>query len=188
MKKNYQRLHLRAPYHENILFSDEGFVFKAQTLNISEGGILLDKLPHFPSREDVPMIISLPQFPYFKNFTLERLKLFTPNFFEAKVLRVKCQMVRRINTTTDINQVFISRIGIKFTEIGRVEQKIIADYVETFSSNLIYLQILLDSIQADKKNLEKVQILSKILGYELDLKIALLRKQVTDDYRSLQWL
>ena len=67
-KKDYQRTFLRAPYKEAILYIDDNFVFKASSLNISEGGLLLDQVPHFPEEsEDVPIIISLPQFPYLKN-------------------------------------------------------------------------------------------------------------------------
>ena len=69
-QRDYQRKHLRAPYKEPVLYVDDNFVFKASTLNISEGGLLLDQIPHFPEDEDeVPIMLSLPQFPYFKNFS-----------------------------------------------------------------------------------------------------------------------
>lgn len=188
-QRDYQRKHLRAPYKEAILFVDDNFVFKASTLNISEGGILLDQIPHFPEEdEDVPMLISLPQYPYFKNFSLEKLKNFSSDIFPKKVARLRCKMVRKIGMESKVDEVFVSRIGIKFTEVPAQAQKEISEYVDVFASNLIYLQMLIDSLHSDEKNLEKIRTLSNILNYDEDLKMAHLYKKVQHDYQSLQWL
>lgn len=187
-ERGYQRIHLRAPYKESVLFVHENFVFKAHTLNISEGGMLLDQIPQFPQGEDVSLMISLPQFPYFKNFTLEKLKNFTNDLFPKKVVRLKCEVVRKIGIKSQVDEVFTSRIGVKFTEIDSMTQKKIAEYVNVFASNLIYLQVLIDSINADEQNLEKIRLLSTLLGYEKEIKVAQLRKDVMHDYQSLQWL
>lgn len=187
-QREYQRLHLRAPYKEPILFVHDGFVFKAHTLNISEGGMLLDQIPQFPEGEDVPLMISLPQFPYFKNFTLSKLENFVHDLFPKKVVRLKCQVVRKIGIKSEIDQVFTSRIGIRFTSIDPLVQNKISEYVNVFASNLIYLQVLIDSIHADEQNIKKVRALSSILGYPNEQKISQLRKDVMHDYQSLQWL
>lgn len=188
-QRDYQRKHLRAPYKEPVLFVDDNFVFKASTLNISEGGMLLDQIPHFPeNEEEVPIMLSLPQFPYFKNFSLEKLQNFSADIFPKKVVRLKAQMVRRIGMESKIDEVFVSRIGLRFTDVDAFAQKNISDYVNVFASNLIYLQMLIDSIHASEKNIQKVRVLSEILNYPVDMKVAQLYKEVQHDYKSLQWL
>lgn len=188
-KRNYQRKHLRAPYKESVLYVDEGFVFKAKALNLSEGGLLLDQVPHFPAEgKSASLLLSLPQFPFFKNFSLDRLLSFSPDIYAKKTARVVCEVVRRSGVHSDVDQVFISRVGARFIEIEPRDKKVIKEYVEVFASNLIFLQFLIDNIQADERGLEKVRALAGILGYEQDVKISRLRKEVSRDYLSLQWL
>jgi c-di-GMP-binding flagellar brake protein YcgR len=187
-ERSYKRKHLRAPYKTQVLFEDENFVFKAETLNISEGGMLIDLLPHFPSNENVSMMISIPTFPLFKNFSLGKIRDFSQDIFPKKIVRIKCQMVRREGDTTSVDEVFRSRIGVKFTDIAPAAQRVISDYVNVFVSNIVHLQALLDNVNSDRTSFEKVRILSQILGYPEETKIALLRKLVTHDYKSLQWL
>ena len=188
-KKDYQRTFLRAPYKEPILYVDDNFVFKASTLNLSEGGLLLDQVPHFPEEsEDVPIIISLPQFPYLKNYTLDKLQSFSEDIFPKKVIRLKCKMVRKVGIKSKVDEVFTSQIGLEFTDVDPLGQKVIQEYVNVFASNIIYLQVLIDSLHADKKNLEKIRLLSNILNYDSNMKIAKLHKKVQHDYKSLQWL
>lgn len=187
-ERGYQRAHLRSPYKEPVLFGDEGFVHKGRALNISEGGLLLDEVPSFPAHEFVPLMLHLPNFPYFKNFTLIRMQTFAKDIFPAKVIRAKGQMVRRIGSTTRVDDVFKPRFGLKFTELGGHEQKLISDYVSVFASNLIYLQMLIDSWNTDEEIRLKTRALADILGYGDIEKISELRHQITHDYLSLQWL
>ncbi|MBL7666096.1 MAG: PilZ domain-containing protein [Bacteriovoracaceae bacterium] len=184
--KHYRK-HLRAPLYDNILFEDDNYVFKARTLNISEGGILLDALPHFPAKESVGILVPVPQFPQFKNFSLERLKDYSQELFPKKILPMKVTMVRRETETTSVDDVFRSRIGAAFVSADHQTKKIISDYVDVFVSNIVYLQAILDQVNVDKTSLEKVKVLSHILGYRNLNKIALLRKLVTHDYQNLQW-
>src|SRR5690606_20841742 len=74
--RDYQRKFLRAPYRRQVLFGDREFVFKAHTLNISEGGLLLDQIPYFPESDSINLVLSLPQYPYFKNFDMYKLKTY----------------------------------------------------------------------------------------------------------------
>lgn len=187
--RGYQRTYLRAPYKDPVLFVDDNFVFKASTLNISEGGLLLDQIPHFPEdEEEVPIMVSLPQFPYFKNFNLEKLENFSIDIFPKKIVRVKAKMVRRIGLESQTDEIFVSRVGLKFTQVSPQAKKQISDYVNIFASNLIHLQMLIDSIHANDKNLQKIRVLSEILNYSIHIKIAELYKIVQHDYKSLQWL
>ncbi len=188
-KKDYQRTHLRAPYFDSVLYVDDNFVFKASSLNISQGGMLLDQVPHFPeSDQEVPIMLSLKQHPYFKNFSIERLEAYSDDMSPKNVVRVKAKLVRKIGIQSKTDEAFVSRIGLRFTDISHEATIAIKDYVNVFSSNLIYLQVLIDSLNTEKSNLQKVRVLSRILGYDPDQKIALLYKKVSHDYISLQWL
>ncbi len=64
----------------------------------------------------------------------------------------------------------------------------IEDYVDTFCSNLIYLQTLLDSYNSDEETRIRTRTMAGILGYGQSDKISLLHAQVTKDYRSLHWV
>lgn len=188
--KSYQRRHLRAPFKENILFSDGECVLRGRALNISEGGMLLDQLPSFPSLDEVPLLISLPQLPYLKNFTLLKMQTFSKELFGKHVVRAFAKMVRREELSQSLDNIFKARFGLQFIKLGNAEQKIIEEYVSTFSSNLIYLQTLIDSFNTDEETRIRARTLAKILGYEdaENERIAQLRAKVTHDYRSLQWL
>lgn len=184
----YQRRHLRAPFKQEIMFVDDKFVFKANTLNISEGGLLLDNIGHFPEKEDVPFLVMLPQLPYLKNYSYEKLKNFNQENFAAKSIRFKAKLVRKIGIGSKVDAFFSTKIGLMITDISEFDRHKIKHYVDTFSSNLIFLQVLIDNISSDKINLEKVRRVSRLLGYSEREKISMLRKQVEIDYKSLQWL
>lgn len=188
MIAGYKRAHLRAPCFTTILFADEGYVFKADTLNISEGGMLLKGLPHFPAAEKVWMMVALPQYPSFINFSFQKLKEFSSEVFPQKVLRIRAHMVRRSGETTSVDDVFKSRLGIQFDQVEREDQKIIGDYVTIFTGNIVYLQTLLEQVNSSDEALEKSRALANILGYDSEQKISVLKKQVLHDYKSLQWL
>ncbi len=186
--KNYQRKHLRAPFKESVLYADGDYVLKASALNISEGGLLLDQLPSFPETDEVPIMISLPQLPSLKNFSLLKMQTFARELFQHKVIRVKAKMVRREQLSQNLDNIFRSRIGLQFIRIDEIDQKHIEEYVTTFASNLIYLQTLIDSFNTDEETKVRARTLAQVLGYQDVERIAHLRALVTHDYKSLQWL
>jgi len=132
---NYQRKHLRAPFKESVLYADGNYVLKAHALNISEGGLLLDELPSFPEKDEVAFMISLPQLPALKNFSLLKMQTFTKELFQHKVIRVKCKMVRREQLSQNLDNIFRSRFGLQFIGISDTDQKVVEDYVLNFASN-----------------------------------------------------
>jgi hypothetical protein len=71
--------------------------------------------------------------------------------------------------------------------LGDHEQKYISEYVSVFASNLIYLQMLIDSWNTDEDIRLKTRALADILGYQKIEKISELRRQIGHDYQSLQW-
>jgi len=188
IKKSYQRRHLRAPFREHVLYTDGTYIQKALSLNLSEGGLLIDELPNFPETDEVSLLLQIPQLPSFKNFTLIKMQTFSKDLFLKQVVRAKAKMVRRDELSQNLDNIFRSKFGLQFVKVSEPHQKIIADYVTTFSSNLVYLQTLIDSFNTDEEVRQRTRTLAKILGYtELD-KISLLRNQVSSDYKSLVWL
>ncbi|MFP5458113.1 MAG: PilZ domain-containing protein [Bacteriovoracia bacterium] len=187
IQRGYQRAHLRAPYPEPVLFGDGDFVHRARALNISEGGLLLDEVPSFPAEDQVPLLLHLPSYPYFKNFSLLKMQTFSRDLYPTKVIRARGLMVRRTGETVSVDDVFRPRFGLQFAELGAKEQKLIADYVAVFSSNLIYLQMLIDSWNTDEEIRQKTRALANILNYQHVEKVAELRRLVSHDYQSLQW-
>ena len=151
--------------------------------------MLLDQVPHFPEPgHSAPLMISLPQYPLFKNFSLERLKSFNDEILRPKVVRLNCEVIRKFGESNSIDEVFSTKVGAKFLDLDTATKKAISSYVDVFAGNLIYLQILLDNMNSDDEGLEKVRELSKILNYDPDMKISQLRKEIHHDYKSLQWL
>ena len=185
---SYQRRYLRAPYKKDVLFVDDDFVFKAQSLNISEGGMLLDTVGHFPEKKEVSFMVELPQFPLFKNFYLEKFETFSRDNITSKTVRFDARLVRKIGIQNSVDGMFSSKIGLMIENITTVNQDRISQYVEVFASNLIYLQVLIDSINADENNIKKVRLIADYLGYSGEVKISYLRKIIEQDYKSLQWL
>lgn len=186
--KGYQRRHLRAPYKETVLYAESEHVLKASTLNISEGGLLIDELPSFPASDLVAIMISLPIMPQLKNFTLLKMQTFSKEIFQRHVIRIKAKMVRREQLSQNLDNIFRSRFGLEFLKMDPKDQKLIDDYVTTYASNLIYLQTLIDSFNSDDETKIRTRIMASVLGYEKTDKISQLRSIVSEDYRSLQWL
>lgn len=188
-ERDYRREHLRAPFKELALYAAGNHVFKARGLNLSEGGLLLENVPFFPEKgEEAPLLLSLPQYPLFKSFSLEKLKGFNRELFPRKCVRAVCEVVRKSELDSDVDQVFAAKIGARFVELSAKDRRLIKEYVESFAGNLVYLQVLIDNIHADSEGLEKVRALSSILNYDPEAKISQLRKDVARDYTSLQWL
>ncbi|MFZ4712231.1 MAG: PilZ domain-containing protein [Bacteriovoracaceae bacterium] len=184
----YKRSHLRAPCFTTILFADGGYIFKAATLNISVGGMLVKDLPTFPEGDQVPLMLRLPQFPSLINFNLEKLRSYSPELFPAKIVRTKGQMVRKASGMSAVDELFVSNIGLHFTTINKEDQKIISDYVTVFASNILHLQSTLESVNSNHDSLEKSRLLAGILGYESNLKISQMRNEIARDYQSLSIL
>ena len=184
-ERSYQRKYLRAPFKLDLLYTFGGKLRKANSLSLSEGGMLLSVHNHLPSAGDeVRALALIPQFPYFKNFTLEKLKTYSPDLLPAKFAKFSLEILRTFTNEESGKR----NMGAKITEINDFDLSKIANYVSVFSSNIIYLLVLMDSIDADKHNHERIRILADIIGYDSSQKLALLRKELEFDYKSLQWL
>ena len=105
----------------------------------------------------------------------QRLKWFLNEYSPANEADPKLYL-------NDDYDIFLNILNIK-----EDDQHKIAQNIETFATNLTYLLVLLDNLNSNTNNLEKVRRISEFLGYSKDLKISLLRENVESDFFSLQW-
>ncbi|MBF0360780.1 MAG: hypothetical protein HQK49_07205 [Oligoflexia bacterium] len=187
--KKYQRKHLRAPLKTMILYEDDGYVFKAQLSNISKGGILIANLPNYPMINIIPIIIDIPEMPVIRSDDLSKLRLVNIKDCKRHILRTRVHTVRRAGATTSIGEIFAKNIGAAFVDQS-MDLQITADkYISSFAYNITFLLRLLSISICDNEDetIEKIKVLCTILGYDPESKISTLTRQVTDDYRGLQW-
>jgi hypothetical protein len=184
----YQRRFLRAPLHQPLLFVDGPRVERAQALNVSEDGILLAELSGFPDGTDVPLMMAVPKLPPLKSLDASSLRTLSPEQLELNVFRAAGRMARRGDLVLGPDSGFRSNYGIQFTRLSELDRAVIAEYVQAFATNLVHLQALIDSYNADPEAREKVRPMARLLGYEDLERISQLRAQVLRDYRNLQWL
>ncbi|MDP7319042.1 MAG: PilZ domain-containing protein [Bacteriovoracaceae bacterium] len=186
--KGYQRRYLRAPYKQEVLYTNGDLVFKGRAKNISEGGILFEQIGQFFEKENLDFMIKLPEYPLFKNYDLEKLQKFNVENFSVRIIRFQARIVRTIEVDAEQFKSLKTKIALEIMRINPFYQAKIAHYVDVFSSNLIYLQVLIDTLENDKFNLDKIRLISQALGYSPSEKISMLRQYVEHDYKSLQWL
>lgn len=188
MSKDYQRKYLRAPYWHDILFADDGHVYRGRGVNISEGGILLDRIGHVPKDKENDFMIYLPEYPLFKNYNFDKVLQFNVENFTGQVIRLRASLVRGHESLGQVEGVFLSKIGFEIVHLSKISEMVLTKYINTFASNLIYLQVLLDNIQAQKDNLSTFRRLASYLGYQSEEKISILRLKIEQDYKGLKWL
>lgn len=187
-KAVFQRKHIRAPLKSTCLYVDGEHVFKAKTINISEGGILLSELPHIPEISSLPMMVSMPVFPKFSTLTLDQLNSLNLEELPRKILRVKSRMVRSFEGQSNVEKLFINFIGCEFYYKTDEFSAYITEYVETFAKNTVYLLSLFESLGNRSEQLETLRAVAHLLGYDRRMKIPLLRAKVLHDYQSLESL
>ena len=134
------------------------------------------------------MMLCLPQLPHFKNFSLEKLKTYNKETLASKVIRFTGQIVRREEYSNRVDGVFDTYIGLQIADIGNIEQKMILDYVDTFTANIVNIIVLLDNLNNDLENIEKLRLICEFLGYNKNEKISILRQILERDYLNLQWV
>jgi hypothetical protein len=184
----FKRKHLRSPLTTVALYQSDRYVFKAYCLNISEGGVLLENLPSVPEVNAIPLLLSLPQFPEFSSLSSERIHEIEVDELQAKVIRVKARTVRQFEGLSAVDQIFVTRIGCEFVQVGEDATKAISDYVSTFAKNTIHLLNLFESHGNVDSKKDHIRYIAKLLGYNSTQKLSLLRQQVLHDYQSLESL
>ncbi len=184
MGKELKRHYLRAPLVREILYEDDGAVLKALTSNISEGGVLLENLPHMPEINLIPLVLDIPNYPpvsemlpsFFTHAKVESL--------ERRIIRVRAKIVRNFEKNNAIDAIFIPKVGCEFVKPTDEAAKVIFDYIKTFSKNIVYLLSLFES--GKRKDIELLRQVSSFLGYNGQEKLLILRQKVLHDYQSLE--
>lgn len=184
----YQRRYLRAPHRGKFLYLDGVHAYTAQVLNISEDGMLIENIPNFPEMEELPVMLSLPQYPLLKSYSLEDLYQLKPEKLTKTIFRARARIVRKSELARNLSNLFQAKVGMQFVRILPHDKKVIEEYVSTFGINLIHLQTLIDSYNFDEDAKVRTRVVARLLGYKEDTKMSQLRIMVTSDYQSLQWL
>jgi hypothetical protein len=185
---SFQRKHVRAPLRSTCLYVDGEHVFKARTINVSEGGLLISELPHIPEINAFPLMVSMSIYPKLATLNLDELKALNVDDLPRKILKVKARLVRSFESESNIEKVFINHLGCEFYYTSEEFKIFILDYVETFAKNTVYLLSLFESLSKRDEQLEVLRTVAHILGYDRRMKIPLLRAKVLHDYQSLESL
>ncbi len=192
MNSNFQRKFLReflrAPLKSEVLYIDGENVFSAKTTNISEGGILLNSLPHVPEVNAIPLILVIPEYPKLSLMDTAQVRELKIGLLEHKVIKVKAKMVRNFDGKSAVEKILLKHIGCEFYPLSESNQKCVLDYVSTFAKNIVFLLSLFEANYQKKENLEFLKKVAEILGYDSKLSIPLLRQKVLHDYQSLESL
>lgn len=188
-QKLLKRLHLRAPLDSDVLYEDGDYAFKARTLNISEGGVLLTKLPHVPEIRAIPLMMGLPQFPVLGTLPIQKVLELDGEKLPREMIRLRARMVRQLENMTDVDKIFVTLIGCEFVGNDKETIDSIRNYVERYAKNTIYLLTLFES-RGNKggDQLQLVRHVAQLMGYDSTQKIALLRQKILHDYQSLESL
>jgi hypothetical protein len=186
MKERFKREYLRAPLVTELLYTDQGNVLKAGANNISEGGILLENLPHVPEEDIMPLMIDLPRYPLFSEMNHTRLMNADNEDLERKIIRIQVKIVRSFDARSDVEAIFIPRIGCEFLKPSVDALETICSYVDTFLSNTIFLLSLFEN--GSKKDIDSIRQVARFLGYKSTEKLVILRQKVLHDYQSLEGL
>lgn len=164
----------------------EDYVLKAQLLNISEGGLLLDHLPSVPPVRALPLMFSLIDYPELSLLHPEVLLHLEVGQLDKKVIRMKGRIVRSFEGFSEIDKIFATKIGCEFVNPGLLEKQLISKYVSRYGRNLIYF---LGLFEGRGQKADKVQLIRKtagLLGYDSEEQIARLRMKALHDYQSLE--
>jgi hypothetical protein len=170
------------------LYVDGEYVFKAKTNNISEGGILLSELPHFPDINALPMMFTLIDYPKFQMVSYDDLKKMRVEDFPRKVLKVKGRLVRTFEGESTVDKLFKKFIGCEFYSSTDEFREAIKIYVAAYAKNVVYLLSLFESLGNKADQLEALRNVAHFLGYDRNMKIPLLRAKVLHEYQSLESL
>ncbi|NOT78896.1 MAG: PilZ domain-containing protein [Bacteriovoracaceae bacterium] len=181
-----QRKFTRAPLKSQALYVDGEHVFKAKVLNLSEGGILLSELPHFPETKILPIAVSLIHYPRFAGMVHDELKQLSVDDFERSIVKTTVHIMRNYENQSNVDKVFINYIGCEFYKPSPEFKLAIFDYVDVFSKNTIYLLSLFESLGNRAEQLETLRTVAHLLGYDRRMKVPLLRAKVLHDYQSLE--
>ena len=172
-----------------ILFEDEGHIFKAFCANLSEGGLLLSLMPHLPKINALSLMLDLPLFPDFAAMNTERLINLKFEMIERKIFRIRGRIVRSFEGKSEVDVIMSTNIGLEFVNLPSDMAQGLRTFVNQYARNIIFLLNLFESHRGNKEDQATLlRNLCRILGYGQDNKISLLRQKILHDYQSLESL
>ena len=174
---------VRAPLKTMALISYESGsqgVLRGQCLNISEGGALIESFfhPSFIQASRASLIISLPLYPDFHHWGLEKIRgmgMGMEAFFDRQTIRLQAQPVR----------IQGGKVGHRFCQLSKMAKEEIGKYVTRFSQNTLFLLHLLEARGPDREDLETLKMLISLLGHDKNQDLTLLRQKILHDYQGL---
>ncbi len=188
MKHEFKRAHLRAPLKSDTLYILDDYVLKANLLNISEGGILLENLPRVPDIQAIPLMFPLIDYPEFSQLHADILMGLNSQQLEKKVIRTKARIVRSFEGQSEVDKIFVTKIGCQFVVCSDADRDAISQYVTRYAKNLIYYLGLFEGRGQKAGNLDILRKVAELLGYDSTMQIGLLRLKALHDYQSLESL
>lgn len=186
--KSFRRAHLRAPLMTSVLYVDDDYVHRCRSLNISKGGILLGELPHIPEINALPIMFALPEIPLFSKLLHHEILALNEDQFHVDIVRVKARMVRQFDKKQRLDAIFTKNIGCEFVKASEQTKDKIELYVQKMAKNTVFLLSLFENKAKTETNLKVIRRVSRLLGYNEEEKLSLLRLKVLHDYQSLESL
>jgi hypothetical protein len=183
-KPGYVRSHKRAPIYNWCLYDHESYGLKAKMLNISEGGMLVESLPAIPTSDVISFMVNLVEYPNFSMMNMKEILKISAQSLNPHLLRVKASMVRKVEGSGSVDQLFVVKIGLKFVSLSPDDLSAIQTYVERYSRNLVYLLSLFESGVNRADKVLYIRHVAELLGYDNSGSIAVLRQRVLHDYQS----
>lgn len=188
MKQKFKRAHLRAPLKADTLYILDDYVLKANLLNISEGGILIENLPRVPDIHAIPLIFPLIDYPEFSQLHVDILMALNVQQLEKKVIRTKARIVRSFAGSSEVDKIFVTKIGCQFVVCSDLDRAAISQYVIRYAKNLIYYLGLFEGRGQKGGNLDVLRKVADLLGYDPTMQVGVLRLKALHDYQSLESL
>jgi hypothetical protein len=186
MADRWSRQTLRAPLSVRALYGDEGYVFRAQIKNISQGGLLLNSLPNIPRIKVVPLIFELPMLVELSQMDTSDIKKINREELDYKIIRTKIKIVRSFEGKSDVESIFVNNVGGQFISLNKTDESYITDYCSLMSRNVVYLLSLFESGGKGEERSLLLRHCTSLLGYDSSEKLPLLRLKILHDYQSLE--
>src|SRR3990172_6175173 len=186
IEKKYQRTALRSPMKSQILFYKGNTVGKSKTLNISQGGLLMEEIQGTKVGDVFPIMVELPKIPILPLIGEKKIYQLDPLKFDREIIRTKIEVVRIYKGQSSFKEGNIGQMGGKFFQMSQTFEREINDYVLSFKKNVIYILNLIADLGQGKRQMPLLKHVSFLLGYEVLDNISLLRQKVLHDYQSLE--
>ncbi len=186
IEKKYRRTALRSPMKSNFLYCLQNEVGKSKTLNISQGGLLMEEIQGVKVGDIFPIMVEMPKIPILPLLVEKKIYQLDPLKFERGIIRTMVEVVRIYKGQTSFKEGEVGQMGGKFFQISKENDKEINDYVLSFKKNVVYILNIIADLGQGKRQMPLLKHVSFLLGYEVQDNISLLRQKVLHDYQSLE--